>query len=545
MKMEKNKFNILLTFLMVSLILGISSCKKDGDVNLQSIALNKTTTTIGINQTETLSALFTPSDASFKDITWSTSDASVASVADGIVKGLKIGNATITATSTIDSKIIASCVVTVDYSQVVIKTGDITANETWTADKKYKLNGFVYVKNATLTIEPGTVITGVVDSKGTLIVERGAKIMAVGTAQKPIVFTSDKAPGTRHAGDWGGLVLCGKALTNKSDGGSAGVGIAEGGIGSLYGGTDDADNSGVLQYVRIEFPGIALLTNSEINGLTLYAVGSGTTIDHIQVSWSGDDSFEWFGGSVNCKYLVANSGLDDDFDTDNGFRGTVQFIVGMREATTADQSKSNGFESDNDATGSLTAPFTAPIFCNVTLFGPMGTSPNAYNILYQSAMHIRRSSRLSVYNSVFIGWPDGLRLDGGLGDSPAQADANVLQIENCVLAGMGLKTNSDADNYANVSPHYLTAESKAYFLENTSPVRNNSTVAGIIYSSTINLANPAFTPAPASLLTGASFTNARLSSNTFLDKTPTYKGAFGTTDWTAGWCNFNPQITAY
>ena len=231
--------------------------------------------------------------------------------------------------------------------------------------------------------------------------------MAEGTSTQPIVFTSDKPKGQRASGDWGGVVICGKATTNKHDNGT-GVGIAEGGIGSNYGGTDDADNSGVLQYVRIEFPGIPLTStaNSEINGLTLYAVGSGTTIDHVQVSYSGDDSYEWFGGTVNCKYLVALRGLDDEFDTDNGYKGKVQFIFGLRDPNVSDQSGSNGFESDNDADGSTLTPVTKPIFSNATLYGPLTVSETLpANHLFKRAIHIRRSSQLSVYNSVFAGWP--------------------------------------------------------------------------------------------------------------------------------------------
>ena len=143
-----------------------------------------------------------------------------------------------------------------------------------------------------------------------------------------------------------GWSLCGYAKTNKHDDG-AGVGIAEGGIGSKYGGTDDNDNSGILQYVRIEFPGIPLTStaNSEINGLTLYSVGKATVIDHVQVSYSGDDSYEWFGGNVNAKYLVALGGLDDGFDTDNGFSGKIQFGFILQDPVKSDQSGSNGFES--------------------------------------------------------------------------------------------------------------------------------------------------------------------------------------------------------
>ena len=234
-----------------------------------------------------------------------------------------------------DPTIRATCsiLVTPSTGQVIQVSGDITENTIWYSAAKYMLSGFVYVKNnAELTIQPGTIIKGVSGTKAALIIERGSKILAQGTSSAPIVFTSDKPKGERASGDWGGLVLCGKATTNKHDNG-AGVGVAEGGIGSNYGGTDDADNSGILQYVRIEFPGIPLTStqNSEINGLTLYSVGSGTTIDHIQVSYSGDDSYEWFGGTVNCKYLVAMRSLDDVFDTDNGYRGKLQFLFGLSD----------------------------------------------------------------------------------------------------------------------------------------------------------------------------------------------------------------------
>ena len=192
---------------------------------------------------------------------------------------------------------------------VVTIGSNITANTTWTAGNIYYLQGFVnVVPGVTLTIEKGTIIKGGskdVDPSGqqkgaTLIVQAGAKIMAVGTADSPIVFTSNKAAGSRSYGDWGGVVLIGKAPTNQP-----GATAFEGGIpGTLGTYSDVNDNSGTMQYVRIEFGGIALLANSEINGLTMYGVGAGTTLDHIQVSYSGDDSYEWFGGTVNLKNIM-------------------------------------------------------------------------------------------------------------------------------------------------------------------------------------------------------------------------------------------------
>ena len=211
------------------------------------------------------------------------------------------------------------------YSDVTdtISGGDITSNTTWTKNKVYLLNdGYVYVtNNATLTIEPGTVIRGT--GKGTLIIARGAKLNARGTLAEPIVFTSNNGTGLRAPGNWGGLVFTGKAVHNLPQGDTA---AAEGGIakpvvgGGLidgrHGGTDDEDSSGVLTFVRVEYAGIPLSTasNSEINGITFYSVGRKTLVDHVQVSYSGDDSYEWFGGTVNAKHIIAFAGIDDDFE---------------------------------------------------------------------------------------------------------------------------------------------------------------------------------------------------------------------------------------
>jgi hypothetical protein len=524
--------------IMAGIVLIAASCKKD-PVKVTGLTLSNTTATIQVGATTTLTKFIVPADASNQSVTWRSSSQSVATVADGIITGVSLGTTTITAVAQSDTTIKATCsvLVTPSTGQVITVTGDITADTKWYAAAKYLLSGFVYVKNnATLTIEPGTLIKGISGTKAALMIERGSKIMAAGTSDKPIVFTSDKPKGQRSYGDWGGLVLCGKAPTNKHDSGT-GVGIAEGGIGSLYGGTDAADNSGVLQYVRIEFPGIGLTAtpNSEINGLTLYAVGSGTTIDHIQVSYSGDDSYEWFGGTVNLKYLVALRGWDDDWDADNGFSGKVQFFVSLRDPAIADQSTSNGFESDNDADGSTLAPFTSALFVNGSVFGPKVTTSTTINSLFGHGAQIRRGSRLSLYNTVIAGWPYGIYIDGALGDSPAQANANTLQIENCVISGMGTNYKENATSLQGTA---------AWF---TAAAKNNTVLATndlLMVTSPFNLTAPNFLPAAGSpLLTGASFTNSRLTDSFF---TPvTYKGAFGTTNWTSGWCNFDPQNTDY
>ncbi|WP_235726909.1 hypothetical protein [Hymenobacter siberiensis] len=266
---------------------------------------------------------------------------------------------------------------------------------------------------ATLTIQSGTIIKGDQASKGTLTIKQGARIDARGTAAQPIVFTSNQPAGSRARGDWGGLILLGRATQNIPATAAQPLSKIEGGLtpDTFFGGTDDNDNSGTLQYVRIEFPGVAFITDNEINGLTLGGVGAGTTIDHIQVSYSGDDSFEWFGGSVNAKYLIAFRGIDDEWDTDNGFHGKVQFGVALRDPNVADASGSNGFESDNDAQGSNNLPQTSAIFSNMSNF--IVPTSGTLNTNYKRGMHLRRNSALSVFNSVVAGYPVGLLLDEG------------------------------------------------------------------------------------------------------------------------------------
>ena len=209
--------------------------------------------------------------------------------------------------------------------------------------------------------------------------------MAQGTPGAPdCLLTSAQAPGSRKPGDWGGIILLGKAPNNL------GEQTIEGGVRSKHGGNDPADNSGVLSYVRVEFPGIEYSTDNEINGITFGSVGSGTKIDHLQVSYSGDDSYEWFGGTANAKYLVAYSGWDDDFDTDNGFSGKVQFAMGVRNPRIGDKSASNGFESDNNGDGAATEPYTSCVFANVSF---SGRCPIPHPIPNRPAPRVARSMR--------------------------------------------------------------------------------------------------------------------------------------------------------
>ena len=357
----------------------------------------------------------------------------------------------------------------------VLAAGDIIVNTTLTADKVYLLDGWVYIKSgATLTIEPGTIIRGSKANKGTIIVEKGAKIIAEGTAGNPIVFTSNQDAGSRSYGDWGGLIILGDAMVNKTDP------VIEGGPISTYGGSNDADTSGILKYVRIEFPGIAFQPDKEINGLTMGGVGSGTTIDYIQVSFCGDDSYEWFGGTVNAKHLIAFRGWDDDFDTDYGYRGMVQFAVSLRDPAVADAgSGSNSFESDNDGTGSEATPFTQALFSNVSSFGPLVTPATVINSNYKRALHLRRNTRLNIYNSIFAGYPTGLFIDGT--GSQTSATAGDLKVRNTILAGNRINFNDNAID----SIFFFT---EAY--ENSTMASNDD----LELTDPFNLDNPDFLP---------------------------------------------------
>lgn len=349
---------------------------------------------------------------------------------------------------------------------VTIPAGHVTSNQTWTSGNVYLLDGWVYIdNNVTLTIQPGTVIRGSKINQGALIIERGGKLIANGTESQPIVFTSNVAPGSRTYGDWGGVIICGRSVTNQ------GTATIEGGVGSVFGGNDINDNSGILRYVRIEFPGIAFSANNEINGLTMGAVGAGTTIDFVQVSYSGDDSFEWFGGTVNAKHLIALRGLDDDFDTDNGFVGKVQFAVSLRDPNIADISESNAFESDNNSAGGTVTPVTMPLFCNVSVFGPAVTTGTSINSLYRNGMHLRRNTACSIYNSVISGYQYGLNLDGLL--TQTNANNNTLQIENVFLTGM--VTNNFRAQSTSAPLNWTAAEVGNWFNSSSTPDRNNAT----------------------------------------------------------------------
>ena len=280
-------------------------------------------------------------------------------------------------------------------------TGNINTTTTLTSDKVWTLKGYVYVTDgAKLIIQPGTTIVSDVAEKGALCIERGSQIIAEGTQSKPIVFTSGRPEGQRTPGDWGGIVILGRAKTNRSS-----EPTIEGGIGRPYGGTNDSDNSGVMKYVRIEYAGIAAMPNSEINALTLGGVGNGTILENIQTIYANDDAFEFFGGTVNGKNLYAFATADDDFDFDFGYTGMITNGVAKRDPQFVDSGDAgNGVECDNDGTGSAAQPYTHPKLFNMILVGPNASSALANHNL---GLRFRRSTQFTMKNSVVWGWMKG------------------------------------------------------------------------------------------------------------------------------------------
>ncbi|HRF64482.1 MAG TPA: T9SS type A sorting domain-containing protein [Ignavibacteria bacterium] len=428
-----------------------------------------------------------------------------------------------------------------------LNSASITSNTTLNASTRYLMKGNNNVKNgATLIIQPGTIILGDFESKGTLIVERGGKIFANGSANQPIVFTSEKPAGNRNPGDWGGIIILGRSGINTASGSdSAEIEGFGAGLGPIYGGQPriDDDSSGVLRYVRIEFSGVNLtgVSGNEINGLTMGGVGSKTVIEYIMVSYNGDDSFEWFGGNVNCKYLISYKPVDDDWDTDNGFRGKIQYGLSVRDSGIYDVSTSNGFESDNNtnspSSGTYNSPRTMPIFSNMTVVGPFSSTGLTLNSLWGRGGHLRRASQISIYNSIIMGWRVGIRLDG---PSIRGASGDTLQIRNTILGG-----NVKLGDTASVPSGFESFSTQAWLGTGS----YNNTIFGT--ASSVQLTDPfavypdagdgtvdKWMPVGGSpALSGADFSNPNLAG---FDNV-TFRGAFGTTNWTSGWAVFNPR----
>ena len=465
-------------------------------------------------------------------------------------------------------------------SNTITLTGKITKDTTLYAKDVNYLSGLVYVtKGVTVTVQEGAKVMG---KSGTdvaaLVICRGAKLVAKGTADKPIVFTSSSA--NPQSGDWGGIVLLGTATVNQSlpwkgttykgltsvEGGvndaTVGYGLAGSGDPDFPTG-NDADNSGILQYVRIEYAGYAYQPDNELNSLTMAGVGNGTTIDHIQVIYAKDDAYEWFGGTVNCKYLIAYKTQDDDFDTDFGYSGNVQFGIALRDSLIADISKSEAFESDNDGKGNDYAPKTTAVFSNMTAIGPrINPVSGKGNSLFYAGAQIRRNSGISIQNSIIAGWPNGITIDESTvataGSTLKNLVDSVIRLKNVTLAGNTVDLLHVPPSGGTVKTSQVLAIFSTASYNNTILSSASSDILKLIQP--FNYTNPDFTPyASAGPATSGSlsatygilglntsldykingdFSDSKLQ-NAFFDKTATFRGAVAPSGvnqtWWKGW----------
>lgn len=322
--------------------------------------------------------------------------------------------------------------------------GTITSDVTLAAGNTYKLSGeYIVEDGATLNIEAGVKIISIYDDiVDYILVKQGGKINAVGTASAPIVMTSEK----EEPGAWGGIHICGKAHTNAEGGkGSSEIG------GATYGGNDEADNSGTLKYVRVEYSGYAFDSEHEANGITFYGVGNGTTVEYCQAYKGSDDGFEFFGGSVNVSNLVSVSCSDDSFDWTEGWNGTATNLVAYQEAeATLGYDCDCLIEADNNENNYAATPIAHPVLKNLILVGNNSAAGNR-------GIRLRRGTQVEIDGAKVCGKKNAVTLESeetenallaGTSklanmtvDSELKSEKNIYTNDNFVAAGNTIDTN--------------------------------------------------------------------------------------------------------
>jgi hypothetical protein len=324
---------------------------------------------------------------------------------------------------------------------VRVVRGRFTSSVTLTNESYYVLRGVVFIaRGADLNIQAGTRIVGEYATLGTLVIERGGRIFADGTVDQPIVFTSDQPIGSRGRGDWGGLIINGEAPLNVP----GGTGVGEGDTG-VYGGSFPNDNSGVLRYVRLEYAGIELSPDNELNGIAFQGVGNGTIVDFVQVKANKDDGVEFFGGTVDVKHLILTGIGDDSVDWTDGWIGRAQYIVGHQRGDDAD----NGFESDNSGDNNDLLPRSSPTIYNVTLIGDPDTNEG---IESDDGMEIREGTAGTIRNFIVMGFKEN-GIDISNDSTITQANSGALSFANGIIFGNALLSGTaNLDSNARAIP---------------------------------------------------------------------------------------------
>lgn len=436
-------------------------------------------------------------------------------------------------------------------TQKIELTGDLKT-QTLTKDKKYLIKGQVFVRNGqVLTIEPGTVIFGDKATRGTLVIDRGGKMIADGTKEEPIVLTSNQEPGVRDRGDWGGLVILGKANVNQPNPAIEGI-TPEVNFGTSFSSEFDDDNSGIYRYLRVEFAGIELTPNNETNSITMGGVGRGTIMEYCMVSFGGDDGFEWFGGTVNGRYLICLATWDDDYDIDYGWSGNLQFGLGIRYPGFADQSQSNGFECDNGPNDNDVQPYTTGTLSNFTILGPIVTGSTVSNANFAHAMDLRRRTAVSITNSVLAGYPKGIRMNQPSVVGQYQNNTGILfnnilgatSEANAYVAGSGVSASDVKAIWEANNTSVLGAFSADFY-------NGLGIDPSLLYDKKLPdqyPSNPDFKlKSGGTLASGARFDHPKFSetNRSGFFQNVAFIGAFGSTDWSDGWAEFNPVLKEY
>ncbi len=389
-------------------------------------------------------------------------------------------------------------------------SGTIETDTVWACDKT--LGSIVTVQNdAVLTIRPGVTVRGKTGSA--LVIAQGSRIEAEGTKEEPIVMTSSQSDGQRAAGDWGGLVLLGRAATNFQ----GGVGQAEGlEDNATYGGSDPSYNCGTLRWVRVEFAGFELTTDNELNSITFYSCGTGTTVEYVQTHIGLDDGFEWFGGGFDAKHLVATGAGDDSLDMDQGFAGKVQYVLLQQDPSVGNY----GFEWSNQDVNIDASPRSNPQVSNVTFIGTGPTNPTK-----SSAIKLKEGTAAEIYNSVFT-QSYNAQVDLTEPSTETQANNGAIKIQNCLFFENSLK-DGGASNY--VVSDGSTFDLKG-FVENPD---NNNIFDVDPQISSIAWESPNAAPAQGSPLLGAGRSVPGFEATDFIGAVKS-----ADEDWTQGWTNY-------
>jgi hypothetical protein len=414
---------------------------------------------------------------------------------------------------------------------VIVVTGSVTGTENWTNNFYYVLRGAVFVQaGGTLNIQAGTRVIGESGSVGTLIVLRGGRLNAIGTREQPIVFTSDQAIGDRNRGDWGGLIINGRAPVNLE--GGEGFGEADTGV---YGGNDPNDNSGTLRYVRVEFAGVEFSPDNELNGIAFQGVGRGSTFEYLQVHMNRDDAFEWFGGTADIRYAVASNAADDSFDWTFGWTGRAQFLVVQQRGDDGD----NGIEADNNEFNNNLLPRSNPQVYNITLCGDVDFNEGTESV---RAANLRRGTAFTIRNFLLTGFKGvGFQIETTNTATTGQVDNGTSQMGSGVAWNVvNTRTGASAPMHSSVTPYITSGRFPNIRMFPGVATAGNEAEIGLSTAACSNHDTPNFQPVGVATLAGGQLAPIQPPNDGFF-QVVTFIGGVPPApadDWTRGWTSF-------